>query len=58
MQKDNPVFADVRTRRALLMALDRQTLVKKLFNGLQPVADTWVNPLDPNYDEGAPQYPL
>ena len=34
-----------------------QTLVKKLFDGLQPVADTWVNPLDPNYDEGAPKYP-
>ena len=57
IQKNNPVFADARTRRALLMALDRQTLVKKLFNGLQPVADTWVNPLDPNYDEGAPKYP-
>jgi peptide/nickel transport system substrate-binding protein len=57
VQKNNPILSDVRVRRALLMALDRQTLVKKLFAGLQPVADTWVNPLDPNYDKDATKYP-
>ncbi len=56
LQKNNPIFADVRVRRALLMALDRKTLVSKLFAGLQPVADTWVNPLDPNYDKAATHY--
>ncbi len=47
---DNPLLADVRTRRALLLATDRQTLVTRLFEGLQPVAATWVNPLHPMYD--------
>jgi len=50
LKKENPLFADVRVRRALLMAIDRQTMVDKLFHGTQPVASTWVNPLNPNYD--------
>ena len=50
LNRDNPILADVRVRRALLMAVDRQTMVKRLFEGMQPVANTWVNPLDPNYD--------
>ncbi len=48
---DNPLLADVRTRRALLLATDRQTLVTRLFEGLQPVAATWVNPLHPMHDD-------
>lgn len=52
LQKDNPALADVRVRRALLMALDRDTMAKHLFEGLQPVANTWVSPLSPNYDPG------
>jgi peptide/nickel transport system substrate-binding protein len=54
LKKENPLLADVRVRRALLMALDRQTLVDKLFHGTQPVAATWVNPLSPYYDEAIP----
>ena len=38
-------------RRALLAAIDRQTLVTRLFEGLQPVAATWVNPLHPMHDK-------
>ena len=38
LQKNNPILNDLRVRRALLMALDRKTLVEKLFAGLQPVA--------------------
>jgi peptide/nickel transport system substrate-binding protein len=56
LQKDNPVLADVWVRRALLYALDRETLVKKLFEGLQPVANTWVNPLSPYYDKKVVSY--
>ena len=48
---DNKLLADVRTRRALVMATDRKTLVDRLFEGLQPVAATWVNPLHPMYDK-------
>ncbi|HEX3346620.1 MAG TPA: peptide ABC transporter substrate-binding protein [Acetobacteraceae bacterium] len=56
-KKENPILADVRVRRALIYALDRQTLVQKLFEGKQPVATTWVNPLDPNYTKDVAQYP-
>jgi peptide/nickel transport system substrate-binding protein len=56
IQKNNPLFQDVRVRQAMLLALDRKTLVQKLFNGLQPVANSWVNPLDPNYSSAVPTY--
>ena len=56
LQKDNPILADLRVRQALLVALDRQTLVQKLFEGKQPVATSWVNPLDPNYTRDVPTY--
>ena len=54
LKHENPLVADVRVRRALLMAIDRQTLVDKLFRGTQPVATTWVNPLSPYYDASIP----
>ncbi len=54
MKKENPLLADVRVRRALLMAIDRQTLVDRLFQGKQPMAASWVNPLSPNYDPSVP----
>jgi peptide/nickel transport system substrate-binding protein len=54
LKRENPLLADIRVRRALLMAMDRQTLVDKLFHGTQPVAATWVNPLSPNFDAGIP----
>ena len=50
LKLDNPILSDVRVRRAMLSALDRQTLVTRLFEGLQPVAATWVNPLHPMHD--------
>jgi len=43
---DNPVLRDRRVRQALLYGLDRETINRKLFAGRQPVADTFVNPLD------------
>ena len=55
LNRDNPILTDVRVRRALLMALDRDTLVKKLFEGMQPVANTWVNPLDTMFDKSIPE---
>ena len=54
LQKNNPLLADVRVRRALLMAADRQTMVDRLFHGHQPAAATWVNPLSPNFDPSIP----
>jgi peptide/nickel transport system substrate-binding protein len=54
---ENPILADIRVRHALLYALDRKTLVKRLFEGQQPVAETWVNPLDVNYTKDVATYP-
>ncbi len=54
LKRENPLLQDVRVRRALLMALDRQTMVDRLFGGKQPVAATWVNPLSPGYDPSVP----
>ena len=56
LQRSNPILADLRVRQALLYAIDRKTLVDKLFEGLQPVATTWVNPLDDNYAIDTPSY--
>ncbi len=54
---ENPLLQDIRVRQALLYAIDRETLVKKLFEGKQPVAATWVNPLDGNYTKDTATYP-
>ncbi len=43
---EHPVLREPKLRRALLMALDRQSLNDKLFGGKQPVAVTSVSPLD------------
>ncbi len=50
----NPILADVRVRRALLMSIDRKTMNDKLFEGMLPTASTWVNPLEPNFDPTVP----
>lgn len=43
---DNPILKDVRVRQALLYGLDRVAISKQLFEGKQPVADSFVSPLD------------
>ncbi len=53
---DNPHLADVRVRRALLYALDRELLSEQLFGGHQPVAHSNVNPLDRVYSADIPVY--
>ncbi len=57
LKKENPILADLRVRQALLYAADRKTLVDKLFQGMQPVAITWVNPLNPNFTKDVQTYP-
>jgi peptide/nickel transport system substrate-binding protein len=53
---DNPIFQDVRVRRALLYAVDREALSAQLFEGEQPVAATAVHPLDWVHVEDVPHY--
>jgi peptide/nickel transport system substrate-binding protein len=46
LNQDVPAFKDRRVRQALLFALDREGLVRQLFEGKQPVARSFVNPRD------------
>ena len=54
---DNPILADQRVRQALLYAVDREAISKQLFAGRQPVADSFVSPLDWVYTADVPHYP-
>ena len=54
---DNPLLADRRMRKALLLAIDRPTISEKLFAGRQPPAESSVSPLDWIYSEATPQTP-
>ncbi|HEY3118387.1 MAG TPA: ABC transporter substrate-binding protein, partial [Chloroflexota bacterium] len=55
-----PELTDARVRRALLLALDRQTMADTLTDGLAPVADTFLPPDDLRWDwvkDGIARYP-
>jgi peptide/nickel transport system substrate-binding protein len=54
---DNPVLADRRVRRALLLGIDRRAISDQLFAGRQPVAESCVSPLDWVFTEDVPHYP-
>ena len=49
-------LADRRLRKALILGLDRETISRSLFAGRQPVADSFVNPLDSGYTADTPRY--
>ena len=53
---DNPILKDKRIRQALILALDRAAISKKLFEGRQPVAHTSINPLDWIHWDNVPKY--
>jgi len=55
---DNPILADKRVRQALLYAIDRQAISDQIFAGRDPVADSFVPPLDPAYSADVPRYPF
>ena len=57
LQLDNPILADVRVRHALLLGIDRQSMVDKLMGGRVPVANSFVSPLEPTYSADVPTYP-
>jgi peptide/nickel transport system substrate-binding protein len=54
---DNPILADKRVRQALLYGIDRQAISDQIFAGRDPVADSFVSPLDPAYSADVPRYP-
>ncbi len=57
LQLDNPILADARVRRALLLGIDRQSMVDKLMGGRVPVANSFVSPLEPVYAADVATYP-
>lgn len=46
---DNPILKDIRVRKALVLALNREELVKALFDGRQDMAIHNTAPIDPWY---------
>lgn len=50
---DNPILKDIRVRKALMYSLNRDDLVKSLFDGKQQVALHSVSPRDPWYTADA-----
>ncbi len=54
---DNKFLADVRVRRAILMAIDRKTMSNKLAGGRFTPAATWVPPKEPMFAPGLPIVP-
>jgi len=53
---DNPLLRDRRVRQALLAAIDREAVSRQLFEGRQPVAHSFVNPLDRVADPGVQRH--
>lgn len=51
-----PALADRRVRQALILGIDRQAISRSLFAGRQPVADSFVSPLDSGYSADIPHY--
>ena len=53
---DLPLLSDRRVRQALLLGLDREAISRSLFGGRQPVADSFMNPLDRGFSSETPRY--
>lgn len=54
---DDPILADLRVRKALLYGIDRRAISEAIFDGRDPVANSFVPPLDPAYTPDVPRYP-
>ncbi|HEY7290349.1 MAG TPA: peptide ABC transporter substrate-binding protein [Vicinamibacterales bacterium] len=55
-ERQVPAFADVRVRRALIQALDRELYTKTILDGLAPVADGPVQPVSWAYTDQIRRY--
>jgi peptide/nickel transport system substrate-binding protein len=49
-------LADRRVREALMLGLDREAMSRQLFGGQQPVADSFLNPLDSGFTTDITHY--
>lgn len=57
LDQRNPIFNDVRVRRAINYALDKKAIVDRAAGGLADLAATDVSPLSWAYDPHAERYP-
>jgi peptide/nickel transport system substrate-binding protein len=57
LQLDNPILADIRVRRALLLGIDRNSMVDRLMGGRVPIANSFVSPQQPMYSADTETYP-
>jgi peptide/nickel transport system substrate-binding protein len=55
-ERQFPPFADVRVRRALISALDRQLYTRTILDGLAPVADGPIQPVSWAYNDRITRY--
>ncbi|MGP4024104.1 ABC transporter substrate-binding protein [Actinomadura sp. 3N407] len=53
---DNPLFADVRLRRAIAHAIDRERLVRDVLDGHGEVAHSMITPLSPWHNADVPRF--
>ena len=54
---DNPLLQDVRVRRALAYGINREGISQQLFEGKQPVSNTYLPPRHPGYTDAVQKYP-
>lgn len=55
-QINNPALADLRVRQALLMGIDRKTLIQRLFAGHAQVALSWTTQIEPLFTDQVTHY--
>jgi len=54
---DNPLLQDVRVRRALAHGINREAISQQLFEGRQPVSNTYLPARHPGYTDAVQKYP-
>ena len=56
LKTENPLLQDKRVRQAMAMAIDRKTIIAKLFEGRLQIADSFMHPSLTNYDPSVRTY--
>ena len=54
---DSPLLQDLRVRRALAYGINREGISQQLFEGKQPVSNTYLPPRHPGYTDAVQKYP-
>jgi len=58
LNHDHPALADKRVRQALLLAIDRETIVARIYDGKHEVAHTRLHPREVMYADDLPRWPF